>query len=332
MRKSKLFALAASIALIAVSTGFQLHSGFLSASSAYAAQSSSDHQSIKAAPHKTFMWKVSSDKGTIYLLGSIHLVPPDFYPLPAEVEKAFDQSSDLVLEADDTKVDPLKLQTLMLSKSMYQDGDNLQNHLSKDTLAALQQYCEKSGQAADKFMTMRPWFVGMMIPLLELQRQGFDAKLGIDKHFQSKAQESGKAVGEVESAEFQMELISSFPDDLQEKLLKSSLLDVQDTKKEAAVMTNAWKNGNVADMELLVTKDEREHPELKVVSEKLIYDRNVNMEKKIEEYLDSGKSYFVVVGAGHLVGDRGIIKMLKDKKYTVEQVIGAPAPTAKIAS
>src|SRR5205085_10571190 len=100
------------------------------------------------------------------------------------------------------------------------------------------------------------------------------------------------------------------------------LSDVENTDRDAEGMVRSWKSGDDQGMDEVVTRDERDHPELKPVMDKLLYDRNTDMEAKIEQYLESGKKYFVVVGAGHVVGKRGLVKLLQEKKYAVEQLSG----------
>lgn len=270
---------------------------------------------------RLFMWKVSSGEKELYLVGSIHMVPANFYPLPAGMEKAFDKSNVLVLEIDESKEDPQATQMYAMKAGVYLDGDSITNHITKDTAAEFQKWIAKCDpMTAMSLQRMKPWFASLMIPISELQKRGFDPKKGIDKHFMEQAQAQKKGIDELESSEFQLKLLSGFSEDLQDKLLMSSLVDAANTDRDATDMVNAWKTGDADLMDAVVTRDEKQHPELKPVMEKLLYDRNVGMAEKIAEYLKSGKQYFVVVGAGHLVGPRGLVALLKQKGFTVEQV------------
>ncbi len=279
------------------------------------------------AGKRLFLWKVSNGTNTVYLLGSIHLVKPDLYPLPGEIENAFNKSAVLVLEVDESKHDPAALQQMMMAKGLYHDGDSLDKHVSKETNAELQKYVA-AHPSGPTMSNMRPWFAGLMIPMLELQKLGFDPEKGLDKHFLNEAVAAGKPTDEVETADFQLRLMAGFSDDLQEKLLKSALIDAGDTQKDADQMMKAWSDGSPDEMEEVVTKDEKDHPELEEVMEKIVYQRNQGMLTKIEQYLKGDKPYFVAVGSAHLVGKRGLLQLLKDKKYTVSQVMSMPAKAA----
>ncbi len=72
-------------------------------------------------------------------------------------------------------------------------------------------------------------------------------------------------------------------------------------------------------MEEILSESVREHPRLMPVFDALFYRRNAAMAAKIEEYLKEKGRFFVVVGAGHLVGEKGIVELLKGKGFSVEQ-------------
>jgi uncharacterized protein len=276
-------------------------------------------QLANAENNKLFMWKATHGKSTVYLVGSIHLVPRDFYPLPKDMEKALEDSQTLVLEIKNP--DDPSGQKKAVELGMYFDGDNIENHLSDETKTALSKYtanCDK--MTAMALYKMRPWCASTTIELLELQKRGFDKDFGLDKHFLKEAQDQKKPVEELENAEFQLNLLSGFSEDMQDKMLKSTLLDAETIDQDTKEMLAAWKSGDLETMEKVATKAEKEHPELKPLMDKLLYERNEGMVEKIEKYLSSGKKTFVVVGAAHMVGPRGLIAQLRDKKYKVEQV------------
>jgi hypothetical protein len=138
-------------------------------------------------------------------------------------------------------------------------------------------------------------------------------------HFTSKA--SGKKkIEELESFEYQINLLSGFSDHEQEMFLLSALKDVQSFETEADRLLNAWKTGDTKRLESIAMKNISNDVRLSSVYEKLIYQRNRNMTSKIEAFLKKKETCFVIVGAGHLVGDKGIIGLLKGKGYTIEQI------------
>jgi uncharacterized protein YbaP (TraB family) len=168
---------------------------------------------------------------------------------------------------------------------------------------------------------MRPWIVALTVLQVELARLGYDSKSGIDLHFLTQASKLNKQVINLETMEFQMNLFSGLADDLQEQDLELSLVDLDKLQSDANGMMDAWKQGDPVKMDEIMTRDEREHPELAPVQEKLLYERNVGMAQKLDNLLKTTKgTYLVAVGTGHLVVNRCVIELLKKRGYSVTQV------------
>jgi uncharacterized protein YbaP (TraB family) len=98
------------------------------------------------------------------------------------------------------------------------------------------------------------------------------------------------------------------------------LKDIHVLKQELDKLVKAWSSGDKEGLESIVTRSVSEDKRLVPIYEKLIYDRNRSMASKIEDYLKTKETYFVVVGAAHLVGNQGIIALLKGKEFLVEQL------------
>jgi len=159
----------------------------------------------------------------------------------------------------------------------------------------------------------------MTLVALESLKLGFDPNYGIDKYFLSKA-EGKKKILELESLDYQIDLLSHFSDKEQELFLIYTLKDLNIMEQELDKLTQAWTTGDTKGMESILTRSVSEDKRLSPIFEKLIYERNRKMVSKIEDLLRTKETYFVIVGAGHLVGNRGIIEVLKGKGYFVEQL------------
>lgn len=276
-----------------------------------------------------FLWKVmpkgapaGAPARTVYLLGSIHVGTPEFYPLPDEVEAAFEESTKLVVEVDTDKVGFLRLQKLMAEKGMYQDGTTLADHVDRETLAKFRAYCKEAGLPVGLLESFRPWAAAVTITMTELQKLGYRPDLGIDQHFIKQAKAAKKPVLELESAEAQIDALSSFGEELEAKFLAGTLEEAGQLKEVMGQSAAAWKSGDPERLkELLIDRALKESPEMKPVMVKLLDERNVGMAKKIEGYLKGGGGpHFVVVGAGHLVGDKGLVKLMEKAGHKVERV------------
>jgi uncharacterized protein YbaP (TraB family) len=235
-------------------------------------------------PHPLFLWKATGGKGTVYLLGSVHAAKADFYPLPRPIERDFRKSAVLVEEIDLARDDPARLHQQVLASGLYPAGDSLENHVSRETWLALQGYLKRTGQDPAAFARMKPWLASVIITWSAMKPDAIHARYGIDEHFAQEAKAAHKATAALESARFQLDLLSRIPAPLQDALLSSSLREAQKGAQGLEDILHAWRTGNAEAMEHLITQDEREHPRLKPLYDALLTARNRRMAEKIERY------------------------------------------------
>ncbi len=265
-----------------------------------------------------FLWEVRSSTSTVYLLGSIHFFKKELYPLNKRIEKAFDDSDFLVVEAninDITKVDIGPL----VEKAFYAGEDTLANHVSSKTYELVISEAGRLGLPLELIYKQKPWFLALTLSALELMHLGFDPGFGLDVHFLSQAQ-GRKEVLELESVDYQIELLSGFSDEEQEIFLYSTMMNANIMRKDMDSILKAWKNGDAGGIQSVLEKSMRGDADMTSIAEKMFYGRNRDMTSKIERFLKTEKTYFVVVGAGHLVGKDGIVELLKTRGYRIEQL------------
>lgn len=278
---------------------------------------------LNAKDKGNFLWKVTQGASDAYLLGSIHIVPDDIYPLSPVIEDAFTNSDYLVVEADMKNLDQNKVQAMTMQKGLYTDGTNLESKLSPELYKKLSDTLDETGMInITQAKMMKPWLVAITIPQLLIMKSGYKMDNGIDMHFLNAANETKKKILELESAEYQLDLISGFSEELQIEFLKNALDETEDFKEKFDDMVKEWQDDDVGGLTNIINKEMKENPDLKPVYDKLILDRNIKMTEKIDGWLKSDKkeTYFIVVGAGHLVDKDGIAEMLKKKGYKVEKL------------
>lgn len=263
----------------------------------------------KVSEESNFFWKVKSSTATVYLFGSIHVANEDMYPLAKKIEEAYESSDALVVELNLDKVNPM----LMLQKSMYQDDRTLESELTKETYQKLEALLLINKVPKMAYIKMKPWMAIMTVLMLEMNKAGFDKTLGVDNHFLDKAKEK-KEILELETAEEQLDLFDKELASLQNEFIDYSLLDQSLWLQQIDTLVHFWKTGNTKEMERFVLEPVAGHPEFSKIMDKLYTQRNLRMISKIEEYLKTDKTYFVVVGAAHLIGDEGIVELLRKKK------------------
>jgi uncharacterized protein YbaP (TraB family) len=267
---------------------------------------------------KSFLWKIRSKTNTIYLLGSIHLFKKELYPLNKNIEEAFEQSAILVVEANVINGRQIDLQQLV-DKAIYADDDTLEKHVSRETFDLIKKKAEVLGAPLELINKQKPWFLGLMFSAVEFLKLGLDPNYGIDTHFLSKAA-GKKQIVELESVDYQVNLLSRLSDQDQELFLVLSFKDMDTLGRDVDKLLEAWASGNTKEIERLLTRSVTEDSRLSPVYRIIIDDRNTSMALKVEDFLKTKETYFVIVGAGHLVGETGMVEILKKKGYQVDQM------------
>lgn len=275
-----------------------------------------------------FLWEAAGERGKAYLLGSIHLAKPDFYPLPDAIEGAFAESESLVVEIDLSPEQEARMGAMFLTAGIYDDGRKLTETISPETLALFTAYLEERGVAPAMFNSMRPWMAAIAVQVAEMQRLGYDPQIGIDRHFLRQAREAGKPILQLETPEFQLNLLSGFEEELQEEFLHYTLKDLERTPDMIDALVQTWRSGDAEAMEAILLRPEEMDEKSAPIYEKMFFERNRDMAKKIAAMIAEGGTYFVVVGAGHLVGDQGVPTLL-DVDFEVSQVESAVAAAAE---
>jgi uncharacterized protein len=267
---------------------------------------------------KSFLWKVQSSRSTVYLLGSIHFLKEDAYPLNQSIESAYESSDKLVVEANINDLGSLDLKTLA-DQAFYKNDDYIQKHVSPETYRLINKESKALGMPMELLRMQKPWFLALSFQAMELVRLGYSPEHGVDYHFLARAQ-GKKRILELESLEEQLSLLSGFSDREQEQFLLYTLETLSSMDRQVGNMVRAWTSGDAQAMESTLADALPPDPSLAPVVQKLFDERNVKMTSKIEGYLNSSGSYFVIVGAGHLIGKKGIVELLKSKGYVVEQL------------
>ena len=274
--------------------------------------------SVRAAPRKGMFWEAKGKNGSAYLLGSIHVADKQMYPLPLEIESAFLASDTLAVEADVGESEQAALQQKLLASAIYTDGTTLQSHVSKRTYGAVSKRLTEDGLDIKKLAMLKPWMVAMTMTAIAAQKMGLDPKLGLDMHFLNAAR-GQKSIVEIESIDEQIKLFNALSADQQDAFLLATANEIGKLKPQIQKLFQAWNAGDATAMDAIAHEDEKEHPELKPTMDAILTKRNKTMADRIAQFLESGRTYFVVVGSAHYVGDAGIVALLRAQGYEVTQ-------------
>jgi uncharacterized protein YbaP (TraB family) len=287
--------------------------GLAAGTLAYAASARAQDGS-RTAPTAT-MWRVQNGANLGYLVGSIHLLSSEYYPLADVIERALGASSTLVGEVHPDEFGGANAPR-MLSKALLADGATLETSISPETWKLLRQRLDTSGIPVAVFQRMKPWMAALSLMALEIQRDGFSPELGVDKHLFDRARSAGKSLQGLETLDDQIEIFDGMSLSLQDQFIREMLRDSDTQLSNVKTLARAWKIGDIATLERLLVAELRSAPEL---YQRLLIDRNRAWLPRVEACFARQSPCFIVVGAAHLVGPDGLVAMLRAKGYTVEQ-------------
>ena len=274
-------------------------------------------QEIKtAATAKHALWKVQGKQNAVYLLGSVHVLKKENYPLPQPIEAAFSNASVTVFETDVDALEKPDVMMKLATKGRLPEGETLRDQLSPPLYAKFSNYLSQAGMPVALFDSFAPAMAALSLVALELKKMDLDPEYGLDKYFFKQARQGGKKIIPLETIDFQIGLLTDFSKEEGELLMKITLKDLDKMQKDLGELLDSWLNGDAARLEKLLNESMEEAP---VIFKRLVTDRNQRWLPKIEELLHEKENAIVIVGAGHLVGTNGVVELLKKKNYKLQQ-------------
>ena len=264
---------------------------------------------------KTFMWRVQNEGTTVYLVGSVHALTEDSYPLPAAMEAAFDDSQKLMFEIDLEEMAAAAFQ--MLAAGSLQDGRTLEEVVGPETWTAFVARIESMGLQPGMFRTMKPWMAAVTLTAFEMSNAGYLSSAGLDTYFTERAKEAGKERLALETVDFQVGLFAELTPEQSMAFLQYTLEDLETVVPELDSIASSWRAGDVPRLETLLLEGFEEFPE---IFSKMVTDRNRAWVAPIEELLFGHQNAMVVVGSLHLVGEEGLVNLLRERGYDVSQM------------
>jgi len=262
-----------------------------------------------------YFWQVTNGEATVYLFGSIQMADEAMYPFNEAVENAFDSADILGVEADIT--DTAAAQKL-IPLMMYDQDDSLYNHLSEEGIETFEAACDELGLNKNYHSRFKIWVAGSNLMSLQLMRSPYSASEGVDMYFLEKAHEIEKEIIALEGIEFQVNLINDFTDEEQEQAF-FTIGSLDETIEEFTKMYEIYMTGNDEQMTSYLFDTDNELTSDDNIEDAMLRDRNIEMAQKIDAYLQTDKTYFIVVGLAHYLGDESVIRYLNDMGYTVER-------------
>jgi uncharacterized protein YbaP (TraB family) len=258
------------------------------------------------------LWAVKGARNTVYLFGSLHLLPPGT-ALPAEVMRAYEGAGTVVLEADVT--DPT-IQAATLERAMLPAGQTLASALGPDLYARYAAAAKPLGLDPALMSPFQPWFAVTMVELAQLASLGLQPEAGVEMQVSARAKTDGKRIEGLETVSEQLSLLAGMSMSEQRDFVESSLEEFADAPRKLDVLVQAWTHGDAKAIDAAGVDAFRAYPAL---HRRLVTDRNRRWVGTLARLLDERDDYFVAVGVLHLVGRDSVVELLQQRGYTVVQ-------------
>lgn len=268
------------------------------------------------------VWELRGERNTIYIAGSMHLLRPDAAELPAPVQRAYRDSSALVMEIDLDDLDPQAGAKFTSSRGTFPAGSSLRGALGEARWARVVQVGTELGLPAAALDRLEPWVVALLLSVAQMNAAGLDINAGVEQQLQALARTDGKPIEGLETMEFQLSIFDNLPLEDQARFLDLTLAEGEQMSGQLDVISAAWREGRARDLESLLLGEYAKFPEL---YEALVYQRNRNWIPRIRALGERDGNVLVVVGALHLVGDQGVISMLEQAGFELRRMTAMPS-------
>jgi uncharacterized protein YbaP (TraB family) len=267
---------------------------------------------------KHLIWRVAKGERTIaFLVGSVHVLTKEAYPLPKVFDDVFAQSSTLVEEVDLGDAGDVGSLLPMAAGAVFTDGQTLRTVLDAATFKQVEAKANAAQLPLALVERMKPWLVSMLLVVPELTRAGFDPAHGLDRHYYDRAKAAGRPVRGLETAAYQVDRLNGLPLPVQVEMLKATLDDVEAQVASVETIVTAWRSGDLATLDKLLLQSFRDSP---AIYERLLVERNRNWVPQIAQCEAEPSPCLVVVGGAHLLGPDGVVALLGAAGFTLAQM------------
>lgn len=260
------------------------------------------------------LWKVADSDTTIYLFGTVHVLPKEVEWYDATIANALTGSEMIVTEIPMDPASEAKLQQLTMAKGMLPAGTTLRSLLTPEQTTGYTAALGKIGMPAEAFDPFKPWLAGLTLSILPLMQQGYSPESGVEKVLLAKVPDKPKDA--LETAEFQLGIFETMSTEAQVAFLMEAAGGIDEIKPMLDRMVAEWAEGDAEELAAIMNEGMTDP----AVAEALLYSRNANWAEWIDTRLDTPGSVFIAVGAGHLAGEKSVQDYLAAKGITVDRV------------
>lgn len=267
-------------------------------------------------PLRPALWKLTDADTTIYLFGTVHMLPPGAAWLQGPVAAALDASDQLVTEVTDPT--GTATQAAVARRALLPRGRSLRTTLPAPTRAAYEALLRRIALPVDSFDRNKPWFAAVALASVPLMRRGYAPANGVEAALDARPAARARTRGGLETADGQLALLDRLPRAVQVRYLAGVVADYDRIDPEVDAMARAWGRGDADELARLMNEDEgKDDPMLTQV---LITRRNRAWAGWIARRMGQPGTVFLAVGAGHLAGPGSVQDLLARRGLKAERV------------
>jgi len=263
------------------------------------------------------LWSVSDADTTVYLFGTIHLLPDNYQWRTPALDQAVGGSQQLVIETIIDEKNPAQMMQAMASLAFSPNLPPLAQRVPPEKRAALTEAIRKSGFPPQALDRMETWAAAFILLGNQFKELGLKSGQGVETTLRSAFMGQGKPIDELESNREQLAFFDRLPEKAQRDLLEGAIEQTEEVKGDFHEMLSAWVRGDVKAIARSFNRDLSSSPDLQNA---LLTQRNANWTRWIQKRMAQPGALMVAVGAGHLAGRDSVIDLLKRRGYRVRRL------------
>jgi uncharacterized protein len=263
------------------------------------------------------LWQVSDPDTTIYLFGTIHLLPPNYKWRTPAIDKAISSSDSLVVETIVDPAHPDELVSALLMLDRTPGLPPIADRIDPERRPMLETAIAKTGLPRPAFDKMETWAAAYRLLGIQFSELGLQGSAGVEQTLRETFGAAGKPIGQLETNAQQLGFFDSLPESAQRALLNGAIEPAQAATGDFSAMLSGWATGDVKVIAQTFNQDFAESGEMRAI---LLDRRNANWSRWIENRLKQPGTTMIAVGAGHLAGSGSVLELLKRDGYRVTRV------------
>jgi uncharacterized protein YbaP (TraB family) len=271
----------------------------------------------QSAPSNPALWRIRDGASTVYIFGSLHILPPSFNWRAPAVDAAIAASDIFVFEVPVDDEATARQKAFIVKNGLLPRGASLRKVLNRIEFETYSRILLGAGLKPEHFTRYRPWLATVIVGLAYVHRRDLTMLKGVDDEIIEQAQRQGKELRYLEAIEDQMKLLVMGDDLAQVKALKRQLVSLPQSISHTKDLVDTWVRGDADRFTDMIEGDFGGHIE---AQDLLISNRNRAWVPTIEELLRARRTAMVTVGAAHIGGPKGLISLLCAAGQEVERI------------